>query len=140
MKQLQPVIWMKGTFLSPQHLQTQDRFLENNLRFQLEALSYQPWGFSELQINQEALAAGNFQITRATGIFPDGLVFDIPNSDLAPTASRWPSSSIRISRNSGFISASQITGIADSTYRCRLASSIRDIARKPRCSAMKTRG
>jgi len=84
MKQLQPVIWMKGTFLSPQHLQTQDRFLENSLRFQLEALSYQPWGFSELQINQEALAAGNFQITRATGIFPDGLVFDIPNSDLAP--------------------------------------------------------
>lgn len=75
---------MKGTFLSPQHLQTQDRFLESNLRFQLEALSYQPWGFSELQINQEALAAGNFTITRATGIFPDGLVFDIPNSDLAP--------------------------------------------------------
>src|SRR3954454_7592708 len=84
MKQLQPVIWMKGTFLSPQHLQTQDRFLENNLRFQLESLSYQPWGFSELQINQEALAAGDFTLTRATGIFPDGLVLDIPASDLAP--------------------------------------------------------
>jgi type VI secretion system protein ImpJ len=84
MKQLQPVIWMKGTFLSPQHLQTQDRFLENALRFQLESLSYQPWGFSELQINQEALAAGNFSITRASGIFPDGLVFDLPDSDAAP--------------------------------------------------------
>lgn len=84
MKQLQPVIWMKGTFLSPQHLQTQDRFLESTLRFQLESLSYQPWGFSELQIDQQALAAGDFNITRAIGIFPDGLVFDIPNSDLAP--------------------------------------------------------
>ena len=84
MKQLQPVIWVKGTFLSPQHLQTQDRFLENALRFQLESLSYQPWGFSELQINQEALAAGNFSLTRATGILPDGLVFDIPDSDGAP--------------------------------------------------------
>jgi type VI secretion system protein ImpJ len=84
MKQLQPVIWMKGTFLSPQHLQTQDRFLESTLRFQTESLAFQPWGFSELQINQEALAAGNFIITRATGIFPDGLVFDIPNSDGAP--------------------------------------------------------
>src|SRR5919107_5396207 len=84
MKQLQPVIWMKGTFLSPQHLQTQDRFLESTLQFQTESLAFQPWGFSELQINQEALAAGNFIITRATGIFPDGLVFDIPNSDGAP--------------------------------------------------------
>jgi type VI secretion system protein ImpJ len=84
MKQLQPVIWMKGTFLSPQHLQTQDRFLENTLRFQLESLAFQPWGFSELQINHEALAAGDFSITRASGIFPDGLIFDIPNSDGAP--------------------------------------------------------
>ena len=70
MKQLQPVIWMKGTFLSPQHLQTQDRFLESTLRFQTESLAFQPWGFSELQINQEALAAGNFIITRATGYLP----------------------------------------------------------------------
>jgi type VI secretion system protein ImpJ len=84
MKQLQPVIWMKGTFLSPQHLQTQDRFLESTLQFQLESLAFQPWGFSELQINQEALAAGDFQITRAAGLFPDGLAFDIPNSDAAP--------------------------------------------------------
>lgn len=86
MKQLQPVIWMKGTFLSPQHLQTQDRFLENALRFQLEALSYQPWGFSELQIDQQALSAGDFRVTRASGILPDGLVFDMPNSDAPPYA------------------------------------------------------
>ena len=54
MKQLQPVIWMKGTFLSPQHLQTQDRFIENSLQFQLESLSFQPWGFESLAIDQEA--------------------------------------------------------------------------------------
>jgi type VI secretion system protein ImpJ len=84
MKQLQPVIWMKGTYLSPQHLQTQDRFLENTLRFQLESLAFQPWGFAELQTNQEALASGDFQITRAAGMFPDGLAFDIRNSDAAP--------------------------------------------------------
>ena len=52
MKQLEPVIWTKGTFLSPQHLQIQDRFLENYLRFQLEALSFRPWGFQRLQIEQ----------------------------------------------------------------------------------------
>jgi type VI secretion system protein ImpJ len=84
MKQLQPVIWMKGTFLSPQHLQTQDRFLENALRFQVEALSYQPWGFTQLRIDQEALAGGALAVAAASGIFPDGLMFDIPNSDSPP--------------------------------------------------------
>ena len=33
MRQLQPVIWSKGTFLTPQHLQTRDRFLESVLQF-----------------------------------------------------------------------------------------------------------
>jgi type VI secretion system protein ImpJ len=84
MKQLQPVIWMKGTFLSPQHLQTQDRFLENALRFQIEALSYQPSGFTMLRIDQEALAGGALAIAAASGIFPDGLMFDVPNSDPPP--------------------------------------------------------
>jgi type VI secretion system protein ImpJ len=84
MKQLQPVIWMKGTFLSPQHLQTQDRFLESALQFQLESLSFQPWGFQSLAINQEALGAGTFALASASGLFPDGLVFDIPNSDPSP--------------------------------------------------------
>src|SRR5918994_953354 len=84
MKQLQPVIWMKGTFLSPQHLQTQDRFLENALRFHIEALSFQPYGFTMLRIDQEALAGGALSIAAASGIFADGLMFDIPNSDPAP--------------------------------------------------------
>ena len=84
MKQLQPVIWTKGTFLSPQHLQLQDRFLESLLQFHLESLSFRPWGFRSLQISQEGLAAGAFAISSADGLLPDGLLFDIPNSDGAP--------------------------------------------------------
>lgn len=84
MKGLQPVIWMKGTFLSPQYLQTQDRFLENTLRFHLQALSYAPWGFRQWQVNQEALAGGMFALSSAAGIFPDGLLFDVPDADPAP--------------------------------------------------------
>lgn len=78
------MIWMKGTFLSPQHLQTQDRFLEDTLRFQTESLAYRPWGFTALQLNREALAAGTLALSSASGIMPDGLLFDIPNSDAAP--------------------------------------------------------
>ena len=84
MRQLQPVIWAKGTFLTPQHLQAQDRFIESTLQFRLEALNFRPWGFSELLINEEALGEGNLAITRAVGIFPDGLPFEIPDSDPAP--------------------------------------------------------
>ena len=120
MKQLQPVIWMKGTFLSPQHLQTQDRFLENTLRFQLESLAFQPWGFSELQINHEALAAGDFSITSASRHLSrtgSSSISPIPTARRIP--SRSPSSSIRTNRKSASISASRITGIADSTFDVR---------------------
>jgi len=84
MKPLEPVIWAKGTFLTPQHLQLQDRFLENMLQFHLDALAFRPWGFRQLQVNQELLATGTFALSGASGIFPDGLLFDIPNSDPAP--------------------------------------------------------
>jgi type VI secretion system protein ImpJ len=85
MKRLQPVVWQKGALLTPQHLQIQDRFVESTLQFRLEALSFRPWGFSELQVDQEALAGGLLAITRARGLFPDGLPFDIPGSDPAPS-------------------------------------------------------
>ena len=84
MKRLQPVVWQKGALLTPQHLQIQDRFVESTLQFRLEALSFRPWGFSELQVDQEALAGGLLAITRACGLFPDGLPFDIPSSDPPP--------------------------------------------------------
>ncbi len=84
MKQLQPVLWTKGTFLTPQHLQLQDRFLEDSLNFRLQALKFCAWGFSEVVLDQELLADGHLAVSRASGIFPDGLLFDIPGSDQPP--------------------------------------------------------
>jgi len=81
---MQPVLWTKGVLLSPQHLQTQDRFLEDLIQFQLSGLTYCPWGFHRLEIDHEALAAGSFAISQAAGIFPDGLLFDLPLNDPAP--------------------------------------------------------
>lgn len=87
MRQLQPVVWSKGVFLSPQHLQAQDRFFEDSLRFLSGALSFANWGFSELQIDPAGLSEGRLSVSQATGIFPDGLMLDCPASD-APPASR----------------------------------------------------
>lgn len=87
MPQLQPVVWSKGVLLSPQHLQAQDRFFEDTLRFLSGALSFQNWGFSSLQIDAAGLAQGILSVTQASGIFPDGLMLDMPACD-APPASR----------------------------------------------------
>jgi type VI secretion system protein ImpJ len=84
MPRLQPIIWSKGTSLTQQHLQVQDQFLESSLHFRLNALQFRPWGFHALQIDRESLAAGTFLLNSAAGIFPDGLLFDIPRSDPAP--------------------------------------------------------
>src|SRR5207249_3477884 len=82
MKLLRPVIWSKGTFLQPQHLQTQDRFLESLIEFRTHELCFKPYGFAILTIDSEQLARdGVFQIVEARGLMPDGLAFDIPACD-----------------------------------------------------------
>lgn len=86
MRRLEPVLWTKGTLLNPQHLQSQDRFLENSLQFQFQALQFRPWGFQHLRLSQEALATGSLVISEAAGIFSDGLIFDMPRADAAPPA------------------------------------------------------
>lgn len=84
MRQLQSVLWSKGVLLSPQHLQTQDRFLEGLIGFQLGSLTFCPWGFSRLEVDREALVGGVVKLNAASGIFPDGLLFDVPEPDTGP--------------------------------------------------------
>jgi type VI secretion system protein ImpJ len=84
MKQLQPVLWSKGTFLTPQHMQLQDKFLEDSMNFRVQALKFCAWGFTELVLDQELLTQGQLAITRASGIFPDSLPFEIPGPDQPP--------------------------------------------------------
>jgi type VI secretion system protein ImpJ len=86
LKQLQQVVWSKGTFLTPQHLQLQDRFVDDNLQFQLEAVSYRFWGFAGLRIDEAKLVQGEFVLSEASGVTPDGLLFDFPLSDAAPAS------------------------------------------------------
>lgn len=93
MRQLQKVLWTKGVLLNPQHLQTQDRYFETLLAFRLSALTSYPWGFSRLEFDRESLAGGVVSLIRATGLMPDGLLFDIGEADPAPSplaiAEQW---------------------------------------------------
>jgi type VI secretion system protein ImpJ len=75
---------MKGVLLNPQHLQTQDRYLEDKLAFHVTSLAFCPWGFTDFEVDPGALAGGEVRLVRASGILRDGLVFDIPRADAAP--------------------------------------------------------
>ena len=57
----------------------------DSLQFQLQALNFRPWGFQRLRIDQQALATGTVTLSEASGILSDGLLFDIPESDAAPS-------------------------------------------------------
>ena len=84
MATLDPVLWTKGTLLTPQHLQAQDRYLDELLRFQLGALTFAAWGIARLSLDLQALAGGTLVLTGAAGRFADGLLFDAPGSDPLP--------------------------------------------------------
>lgn len=70
--------------LGPQHFQAQNRYFESIVQFASEALAYEPWGLSGLQMDQEALKNGVFALVYARGIMPDGMVFLLPESDALP--------------------------------------------------------
>jgi type VI secretion system protein ImpJ len=78
MRHLPPVLWSKGVLLTPQHLQAQDRHHEESLAFQVGALAFCAWGFSQLAIDRDALSGGTLVVNAVSGRFPDGLLFDAP--------------------------------------------------------------
>src|SRR5215475_51094 len=84
MKKRHRVVWTKGMFLTPQHFQTQDQFLEDNIQFRFAASHFANWGVTELSIDSEALENGQFRLTKCIGIMPDGESFDIPDVDDMP--------------------------------------------------------
>src|SRR5690242_958577 len=84
MKKLQKVVWSKGMFLTPQHFQTQEQYLEDSLHFRFAASNFANWGVITLGIDEESLANGVLRLRYCRGILPDGLLFHIPEADELP--------------------------------------------------------
>ncbi len=84
MKNLHRVVWSRGMFLTPQHFQAQDQYLEDNLQFRATASSSIAWGLTGFAIDQEGLANGLFTLRACRGVLPDGLAFNIPDADEPP--------------------------------------------------------
>ncbi|WP_296266608.1 type VI secretion system baseplate subunit TssK [Pseudomonas sp. UBA6562] len=78
------VVWSEGMFVTTQHFQQQDRYLENLVDARSRPLQAAAWGFSELLVDQGLLSQGKLAILSARGLLPDGTPFDIPRDDLPP--------------------------------------------------------
>ena len=84
MDHLQKVLWSEGMFLTPHHFQQWDRHYEDLIIRQRRIGEPRGWGLTELKVNEDALANGEFILSRASGVLPDGLLFDVPDRDISP--------------------------------------------------------
>ena len=74
------VVWLEGMFLSPQHFQQQERYLERYSQRLFRILANNQAGFTSLLIDTEQLKAGKIFLRKASGLFPDGTPFSLNTS------------------------------------------------------------
>jgi type VI secretion system protein ImpJ len=84
MKHLTRVVWSEGMHLGPHHFQAQNRYFEDSIHFATTSLWFAPYGLIGWALNNEALRNGTLALVHARGVFPDGLPFNIPESDALP--------------------------------------------------------
>ena len=86
MEYAQKVLWSEGMFLTPHHFQQADRYYENLISRRLSAVRALGWGVCRLQLNTDALANGEFVLSKCSAILPDGLAVETPDMDPLPPA------------------------------------------------------
>lgn len=75
------VIWHEGMLLRPQHFQQHDRYVQHELKQRTLFGRRHGWGFFQLQLDSQYLQMGKIVLNSATGILPDGTLFDLQSSD-----------------------------------------------------------
>ena len=86
MRFLSQVVWSEGMYLGPHEFQAQARFFEDALHFATAALWSPCYGFTGCALDADALRNGTVNLLHASGIFPDGVPFHMPQSDALPAA------------------------------------------------------
>jgi type VI secretion system protein ImpJ len=71
-------------YLGPHEFQAQARYFEDAIQFAAAALWFQCYGLIGCTLDSDALRNGTVSLVHASGIFPDGTPFHIPQSDAAP--------------------------------------------------------
>ena len=71
------VIWQEGMLLRPQHFQQSDRYYDAQLKLRTQKLGHYAWGFFGLEIDRQFLNMGKLVLSQASGLLPDGSLFEI---------------------------------------------------------------
>lgn len=84
MRQLSRVVWHEGMHLAQHHFQAQSRYSEDAYHFALSQLFPFSYGLSGVTLDADALRNGTVSLLQARGLMPDGLAFNMPESDATP--------------------------------------------------------
>ncbi len=79
------VVWREGLFIRPQHFQQNDRYFINELMTRSIESRPNNWGLFDLILDEDLLKTGKVSIRKASGIFPDGTLFNINSQELPLT-------------------------------------------------------
>ncbi|MCG7496201.1 type VI secretion system baseplate subunit TssK [Vibrio sp. Of7-15] len=73
------VVWSEGMFLSPQHFQQQERYLETFTKSYCGLMNPARFGLAALELDSSLTRIGKVGIKSASGLFPDGTPFEVHN-------------------------------------------------------------
>src|SRR5262245_4750201 len=78
------VHWFEGMFLTPQHFQAADRYLDR--RLQETEDWYRPfnWGLRSVELDADAIANSMMTLLKCEARFPDGTHLSIPKDTAVP--------------------------------------------------------
>ncbi|WP_137806629.1 type VI secretion system baseplate subunit TssK [Pseudomonas sp. G(2018)] len=74
------IMWQEGMLLRPQHLQHSDRYHDHQLKARTQLVGSYIWGLLNLEIDLQFLKMGKVVINCASGILPDGSLFEVGGS------------------------------------------------------------
>jgi type VI secretion system protein ImpJ len=94
MSKYRKIVWNEGMLLTPHHFQQWDNYYEELLNSRIQSAMQYEYGVLDLQINNEAVANGNFQISNCRAVLTDGLMVNVPDAeavpDLRPVGNHFP--------------------------------------------------
>lgn len=78
------LVWAEGMRITPHHFQQWDHYVDDQITARVQSLTHYGWGIGDLRINREAIANGQIVIERLTGLLPDGMWIQLPESEPCP--------------------------------------------------------
>jgi type VI secretion system protein ImpJ len=84
MSKYRKIVWNEGMLLTPHHFQQWDNYFDGQLTSRIQSVMQYDYGVLDLQVNNEAIANGNFQLTVCRAVMSDGLVVNVPDAEAVP--------------------------------------------------------